>query len=311
MIYRFNQMKLRSKSIGLISLLFVSSQAWTADQLLIVGGLGGDPDFQLAFDEQADEIYQSALNLGLREDQVRLLNGLDATKENILAAIASIRADSDDFVQLHLIGHGSFDGNNYKFNIPGPDITAQELSEALNNVRGDQLIALMTSASGGAMDILKADNRLVITATRTGLQKNASVFSRYWAEGAKLSTADLNKNEIISAAELYAYTSERVTSYYESEGLIASEASLYEVGESVDPDLFNISRIGQLASSTLSPEAEALIAERANVEVRLSELSGRRQELTEDQYFAELQDLMLELGLLQQRIDREIEAGSE
>lgn len=296
---------------ALCVLLFATNSGWAADHLLIVSGLGGDPEFQLAFDEQSEQIYQSALDLGLAESQVQMFSGTEATKGNVLDAIDNIRADSDDLVQLHLIGHGSFDGNDYKLNIPGPDITADELAAALNELGGKQMVALMTSASGGAMESLKGENRLVITATRTGLQKNASVFSRYWAEGTGRSNVDLNKNEIISVAELYAYTTAQVTDYYEREGLIASEASLIEGGDSLDPNLFSVSRIGQLASASLSAEAEALITERANVEVKLSELSSRRQQLTDDEYFSELQNLMLELGLLQQQIDRELEAGSE
>lgn len=281
------------------------------DFLILVSGLGGDPDFQQAFDEQAAQLHEAALSLGIDESRAILLSGEDASKESILSNLSNLNAAAEDLVQLHLIGHGSFDGNQYKFNIPGPDITDAELAEALNALPASQMIAVMTSASGAAMERLRADNRLVITATKSGLQKNASVFARYWAEGAGRSQADLNKNEIVSIAELYAYAAEGVTNYYEAEGLIASEASLFEGQENLDPDLFNMSRVGKLANASLSASAEALIAERASVEVRLSELSDRRQALTDDQYFSELQDLMIELGLLQQQIDRELEADSE
>ena len=297
------------------ALAFASACAFPAvaadDYLILVSGLGGDPDFQEAFDEQAAQLHEAALSLGIDESRAILLSGEEATKENILSSLANLNSASDDLVQLHLIGHGSFDGNQYKFNIPGPDITALELAEALNAVPASQMVAVMTSASGAAMERLRADNRLVITATKSGLQKNASVFSRFWAEGANRSQADLNKNEIVSISELYAYAAEGVTNYYEAEGLIASEASLFEGQENLDPDLFNMARVGKLANASLSASAEVLIAERANVEVRLSELSERRQTLTDDQYFSELQDLMLELGLLQQQIDRELEANSE
>jgi len=288
-----------------------SNSSLALEQMLIFGGLGGDPVFQEDFNEQVEQIYQAGLSLGLDASQITKLSGSDATKVNILAAISKIRADSDDLLQVHLIGHGSFDGNNYKFNIPGPDISANELAEALNQLNGNQMVAVMTSASGAAMQPLKNDSRLVITATRTGLQKNASVFSRYWAQGSDLSSVDLNKNEIISIAELYTYTQDQVTKYYESEGLIASEASLIEGPESIDADLFSLSRIGQLANTSLSAEVESLIAERAEVETKLSELSGRRQDLSEDEYFSELQNLMLELGLLQRQIDNELGTTDE
>lgn len=278
-----------------------------AEYVIIVSGLGGEAEFQESFDEQAQQIQAAALSLGLDEGQVQLLQGANASKENILSAITNLNTDSDDLLQLHIIGHGSFDGSEYKFNIPGSDITDGELANALNTESAKQMVAIMTSASGAAMESLQADNRLVITATRTGLQKNVSVFSRFWAEGADRSNADLNKNEIVSIAELYDYTLERVTDYYESENLIASEASLIEGQDNIDADLFSLARIGQLANTSVSGEVEVLLAERTEVEVKLSELSERRQSLTEDEYFGELQNLMLELGLLQQQIDRELE----
>lgn len=277
------------------------------EHVIIVSGLGGEVEFQESFDEQAQQIQTAALSLGLDEEQVQLLQGANASKENILSAITNLNTDSDDLLQLHMIGHGSFDGSQYKFNIPGPDITDAELADALNTESAKQMVAIMTSASGAAMESLQADNRLVITATRTGLQKNVSVFSRFWAEGADRSSADLNKNEIVSIAELYDYTLERVTDYYESENLIASEASLIEGQDNIDADLFSLARIGQLANASVSSEVEILLAERTEVETKLSELSDRRQNLTEDEYFGELQNLMLELGLLQQQIDRELE----
>ena len=278
-----------------------------AEYVIIVSGLGGEAEFQESFDEQAQQIQAAALSLGLDEGQVQLLQGANASKENILSAITNLNTDSDDLLQLHIIGHGSFDGSEYKFNIPGSDITDGELANALNTESAKQMVAIMTSASGAAMESLQADNRLVITATRTGLQKNVSVFSRFWAEGADRSNVDLNKNEIVSIAELYDYTLERVTDYYESENLIASEASLIEGQDNIDADLFSLARIGQLANTSVSGEVEVLLAERTEVEVKLSELSERRQSLTEDEYFGELQNLMLELGLLQQQIDRELE----
>ena len=54
------------------------------------------------------------------------LTGADATRAHLTETLASIAHDAkpeDDFV-LIMIGHGSFDGDDYKFNLVGPDITA-------------------------------------------------------------------------------------------------------------------------------------------------------------------------------------------
>ncbi len=41
----------------------------------------------------------------------------------------------------------------------------------------------MTSASGGSIAALEKPKRVVITATKAGTEKNATVFPRYWIEG--------------------------------------------------------------------------------------------------------------------------------
>ncbi len=60
----------------------------------------------------------------------------------------------DDFV-LILIGHGSFDGVEYKFNLVGPDVTAREIAALCDRIAARrQLIVDTTSASGGAVPAL-------------------------------------------------------------------------------------------------------------------------------------------------------------
>ena len=46
-----------------------------------------------------------------------------------------------------LIGHGSYDGAEYKFNIPGPDLTGAELASLLDHIPAQrQLVVNMTSS---------------------------------------------------------------------------------------------------------------------------------------------------------------------
>ena len=63
-----------------------------------------------------------------------------------------------------------------------------------------QLIINTTSASGGSVKALQRHDRVVIAATKTGTEKNATVFARYWVEALQDPGADTDKNQIITGS---------------------------------------------------------------------------------------------------------------
>ena len=293
-------MKLPNNWLFALAISYCSAPGFGADHIILVSGLGGEARLQSQFDSQARTLHQAVSTLP--STNRTLLIGADATRDAILAAIetASNGAAAGDRLQIHLIGHGSHDGREYKFNIPGPDLTAEDLRQALEGYAGQIMLALMTSASGAAMDQLKGDNRLIITATRSAAQKNLSLFSRFWAEGAALQAADVNRNDLIDVQELYEYASLAVATYYEEAALIASEASMIEGN---NPHSFPIARVGRLAAAPLTAGTELLVRERDSVEAQLEALRAERTNLSDDEYFGRLQNLMIEMGRIQRQID--------
>ena len=159
-------------------------QARAATYYVIVAGLGGEPDYEQRFTAAAkdlDKVFKAADPTA----HVYTLTGAQATaaqlKETLSAVARDAKAD-DDFV-LILIGHGSFDGVEYKFNLVGPDVTAGEIAAMCDRITARrQLIVDTTSASGGAVQALERPGRAVIAATKSGTEKNATVFARYWVE---------------------------------------------------------------------------------------------------------------------------------
>src|SRR5690606_24080899 len=110
---------------------------------LIVAGLGGEPRFEQRFSEQAEKLAEAARRTTGKPDQVIVLQGAEATGDNLRAAFAKLAATlrSTDSLIVFLIGHGSFDGEEYKLNLPGPDITGKALGELLASVpAGAQLV---------------------------------------------------------------------------------------------------------------------------------------------------------------------------
>src|SRR5258708_21768652 len=118
--------------------------------VLTVAGLGGEADYEQRFQMLANDT-DKILRAGTAGDRiVETLKGADATRVKVEAAISKIagQAKPADLFILMMIGHGTFD-TEYKFNLPGPDLSAAELNAMLNKVpTGRQLVVDMTSASG-------------------------------------------------------------------------------------------------------------------------------------------------------------------
>src|SRR5204863_3269547 len=139
---------------------------------------------------------------------VETLSGNSAIRQRVREVLtrAATELQPDDAFALFLIGHGTFDGADYKLNLPGPDMTASELASLLNRIPARrQLLVNMTSASGASLAVLAKKNRIVITATKSGNEKNATVFARYWVDSLRDPAADSDKNGAISALEAYRY----------------------------------------------------------------------------------------------------------
>ncbi len=162
-----------------VTLCAVPAQAGT--YYVTVAGLGGEPDYEQRFTALAADLDRSFKNAGT-EAHVYTLSDGDATQARLaetLALVARQAKPEDDFV-LVLIGHGSFDGLEYKFNLVGPDISGGALAALCDHIASRrQLIVNTTSASGGSIAALQRPGRAVVAATKSGTEKNATVFARH------------------------------------------------------------------------------------------------------------------------------------
>ena len=179
--------------------------AHAAPYYVTVAGLGGEPDYEQRFTGLAkdlDKLFKSAA----ADAHVYTFTGSDATKARLTETLGQIarEAKPDDAFTLILIGHGSYDGEEYKFNLPGPDISGDELAVLCNRIPTKrQLIVNTTSTSGGSIGSLQRTGRIVIAATKAGTEKNATVFARYWVEALRDPSADVDKNEALTALEAF------------------------------------------------------------------------------------------------------------
>jgi hypothetical protein len=277
--------------------------ASAADHFVILGGLGGEPAFAERFSEQTVELGQLCGKIAAQESLVHVLDGNDATQQNVKTLMDRLRLEMkpDDVLVLFLIGHGSYDGVDYKFNIPGRDISAAQLQQWLNAIPAkDQLVVNMTSASGASIDWLKSDRRAVITATRSGRERTITVFPEFWLEGLTEPAADTDKNDVVTALEAFRYAEARVKEFYEKEKRLATEHARLEGDTAAS---FTLARFGSAQQAAADPATRELLTQRTELERQIAALQRRKDEMEAKEYTAQLEKLLLELARIQAKID--------
>ena len=287
-----------------VALLLASSMPCAAATYsLIVSGLGGEPEYEKRFIEQADKLAGAARQLTGSDSGTTVLSGAKADRESVRRALREIAAKAapNDQVIITLIGHGSFDGDLYRFNLPGPDLTSAELATLFDAIPArQQLIVNATSASGAVLEGWKREQRIIITATKSGGEKTATRFAEYWAASLTTLDADTNKDDIITVTEAYDYATRKVAESFKSDALLATEHSRLE---GTQPTRFQVARLGTAARVTTDPAVNAMYSERVRIERELDGVRERKASLTTDAYYDELEGVLVKLALLQRQID--------
>jgi hypothetical protein len=298
----------------------LSLPATAATYFLTIAGLGGAPEYETQFPQMAAEL-DKALVANNANAHTETLKGASATRKQIEEAFSRLAAQvkEDDFFAVTLIGHGTFDGIDYKFNVPGPDPTAADLARWMDRIPArQQLIAVLTSSSGAALPVLVKKGRVVITATKSGTEKNIVVFTRYWVDALRDPSADTDKNGAVSALEAYRYASRKTAAYYEEQKELATEhAMLSDNGSSTgerDPGASNgqglaagafaLIRSGEPATQALTDEKRGLLAKKEEIQARIDRLKYQKAGMDEQDYRKQLAAALVELAKTQAEIDK-------
>lgn len=304
----------------LIAALVCAASMQAATWYVTVAGLGGEADYEQRFQAWAMTI-DNILRASQTGARIETLTGAQATRERLRAVLerAAQEARPEDAIVLMLIGHGTFDGVEYKFALPGSDISASELAALLNkNPARRQLVVNMTSSSGGSLEALRREGRIVIAATKSGTQRNVTVFPRYWAEALRDAAADTDKNEAITAMEAFRYASAKTAAFYESQRRLATEHPVLDdtgTGSAVrdpSPDrgegrlaaAFTLLRFGAAQAAAQDPAKQKLLARKEEIEQEIDRLKYQKAAIPAAEYKKELTRLLLELARLQEEIEK-------
>jgi hypothetical protein len=291
-----------SKALMLAAALGMAPAASATTRVLVISGIGGEPQYDERFSQWSEQVARASATATGDSALVQRLSGKGARREQIQAALkeaASQLTAGDQFI-LVLLGHGTYDGSEYRLNIDGPDITGSELGAMLDRIPAQQLLVNASSASGALADKLVNDRRVVITATRSGGERNATRFGGFWAEALQSDAADADKDGNVTAREAFDYAVRRVADAFKSDNAILTERARIEGRE---PSRFVVSRLGPAALFASDSQLTALRTEQDAIAERLAAIKAQKASLSEDDYYARIEPVLLEMARVGTRIE--------
>ena len=241
-----------------------------------------------------------------------------ATAENLRRVLAERRSQlkPDDLLLLFLIGHGTFDGADAKFNLVGPDLEAAEWATLLRGLPGRLVIVNGAPASSPFIERLAGPRRIIISATDSVVQRFDTVFPEYFIAAFQEEGADIDKNGRTSVWEAFAWAAGAVRRFYQEHGQLATERPLLDDnGDGVGREASSQGADGSFASRTYldAPAAGApptdevlveLLQRRASLAAEVEELQIKKAFMAPDEYAREFERIMLALA----RVGRDIRA---
>ncbi|HEX5176495.1 MAG TPA: hypothetical protein VFV83_05670 [Chthoniobacteraceae bacterium] len=237
--------------------------------------------------------------------------------EALRSLLAAEPTSGSEPLWLVLIGHGTVDGKEGKFNLRGTDLSASELAAMLKLIERPVVIVAAFSASGAFLAPLSAPGRAIVTATRSGSETNYAHFAEQIAQTIADPAADLDHDGQTSLLEAWLSAARRVAAFYESDGRLATEHSLLDDngdGLGTPADWFSGTRVVKKANDARAPDgrrahqlhlvrsstdralAPELRAQRDAVELEIAALRDKKESLPEDEYYAELEALCVRLA---------------
>jgi len=291
--------------------------------LLIVVGLGGDPETATTFHRWGNTLAESSERLGVPPERLVYLVGEavegDArvsgrsTRDEITKALAKFATEAgpEDLVFITLIGHGQWDGRAAKFNMPGPDMGPEDFEPLLKKLRSKQVVVVNTASSSGPfLEALSAPGRTLVSATRSGAEHYTTLFGGFFVDALSSPTADADKNKRISVLEAFQFAKAEVTRAYEREGLLATEHPLLDddgdkkgsaepTPTGADGKVAAVLSLGDASNDGLpaDPKLRALHLERRELERRVESLRLLKDSMEPARYTSELEKLVTAVAL--------------
>ena len=288
--------------------------------IVISGASGGEKYAEQQQQRRAELATALKTNLAFAESNVLVFSeenadSLRSTATNVTRVFADLRrrVTRDDTLMVVLLGHGTFDGSDAKFNLVGPDLTAVEWKSLLDGITGRLVVVNTTASSFPFLEELSQKGRIVITATDSAQQRFATVFPEYFVKALTDLASDFDKNGRMSVWEVFAAASAGVKQHYEQRGQLSTERPLLDddgdrVGREAQapgmdgPLARNVHLDAEPGTASADLAIAALERQRAALEAQLEELKARRESMSDIEYQAALEKILVQLARVAQQI---------
>ena len=301
----FSQRSLRSLRFFLVCLLCATPAFAQQTHLLVITGVPGDDEHAQQFQKWATSFIDAAKKKDAVPDaNITLLADRQSTRGGVEKAFADLagRVKPNDGVLVLLIGHGSFNGTQAAFNLPGPDLTVDEWAKLLGTLPAQRVAFVNTTSSSGAfLPAVAAPGRVIITATKTGGERNETQFPEYFVSAFSDAAADRDRNGHVSVAEAFEYAKTKVVQAFQQKGLLLTEHAVMDDGGEgrLAATLFlGTGRAeGELAVDLSDPAMKKLADEKDAIDQQIAALKLKKNTMDEAQYDAQLEHLLTDLAL--------------
>ncbi len=207
---------------------------------MIIGGINKDPKERLAKDKVVLNLRRFFLNNAklkparlsvLVADNSSLGKGLNISnaenlKETIKILAAAVQPE-DRFI-FYYVGQANIVAGKLRLNLPGEDITHEQLAEWINRIRASSMLLVLDCPGAGlAVKAMTGQGRIIIGAC-TAEQHYSTRFSEYFVPSLFDSKSDTDSDGKVSLLEAFTFASKQLDDWYFRQLLLKTETPVLE-----------------------------------------------------------------------------------
>jgi hypothetical protein len=310
--------------LGASLLLAASLHAGEPTVVIVAVGASGTPEFGQQFADWEARWRSACEAAGIRYVAIGTSSSSEdaGDRERLKSEIDALADQTSDPAWIVFLGHGTSFGDAAKFNLRGPDVSADELKNWLEPIRRPIVFINCSSSSGPFASRLSREDRVIITATQSGAEQNFCRFGQFLSLSISNLAADVDHDQQVSLLEAFLTASRQVQRFYDGESRLASEHAILDDngdGLGTPATFFSGIRVSQVPAKNAlvdglrahqcflarGPHDRLLtqeqMVERDGLEKQIEDLRKLKPSLGEAEYYARLESLMLTLAQLYQQ----------